>query len=53
MKIIIEFTERFDKWINKQQPKHEAQIRKRLLLIQEYGHFGDIKALGEGLYELR
>lgn len=33
--------------------KYEAQIRKRLLAIQESGYFGDCKSLGDGLFELR
>ena len=37
----IETTEEFECWLSELPPKQEAQIRKRLLAIQQYGHFGD------------
>lgn len=53
MLITIDVTEEFEDWLNDQPTKYEAQIRKRLLAIQENGHFGDCKSLGDGLFELR
>lgn len=53
MLITIDITEEFEDWLNDQPAKYEAQIRKRLLAIQENGHFGDCKSLGDGLFELR
>lgn len=34
-------------------PKNRAQVDARLLRIQEFGHFGDARYLGDGLAELR
>lgn len=53
MQIEIETTEEFEQWLSELPPKYEAQVRKRLLAIQEHGHFGDYKTLNHGLYELR
>ncbi|NGX53870.1 MAG: hypothetical protein K1000chlam4_00590 [Chlamydiae bacterium] len=53
MAISIKSTEEFEEWLENQPLKYEAQIRKRLLAIQEHDHFGDFKGLGKGLYELR
>jgi putative addiction module killer protein len=53
MQIEIESTEEFEDWLSQLPPKYEGQVRKRLLTIQENGHFGDYKPLGQGLYELR
>jgi len=53
MQIDIDTTEEFEHWLSELAPKYEAQVRKRLLTIQENGHFGDYKSLGQGLYELR
>jgi len=53
MQVEIESTEEFEYWLSQLPPKYEGQVRKRLLAIQENGHFGNCKPLGHGLYELR
>ncbi len=48
--------EGYQEWFNTQTLKSRAQIRKRLLKIEEGGHFGHIRDLdedGDGLNELK
>lgn len=49
----IETTPEFDKWLREQTEKSKAQIDARLKNIELYNYFGDHKALGEKLLELR
>ena len=51
MKIVR--TMEFKHWFYQQTEKAKAQIDARLKNIQIYGHFGDRKDLGRGLWELR
>lgn len=53
MRKLIETTEEFVDWLDRQPEKAQAQIEKRLLMIQIYGFFGDCKYLHNGLFELR
>ncbi|MDD5304438.1 MAG: type II toxin-antitoxin system RelE/ParE family toxin [Elusimicrobia bacterium] len=46
-------TDEFLEWIGALGNKRRALIDNRLDRIRESGHFGDLKALGDGLYELR
>jgi putative addiction module killer protein len=43
----------FLEWLTRLSPKTRAQVNARLLRIQESGHFGDARYLGDGLAELR
>lgn len=49
----IERTPEFIKWFAKQTEKSKAQIDARLKNIELHNYFGDHKALGEKLLELR
>ena len=40
-------------WYETQRPKEKAQIAKRLANIEEHGHFGTFKDLGDFLAELK
>lgn len=51
--IVIKKTSEFEKWYNGLREKEQTQIDARLQRIQNAGHFGDAKNLGEGLAELR
>jgi len=46
-------TPEYIEWYEAQRPKEKAQIAKRLGNIEEYGHFGDVKDLGDFLSELK
>ncbi len=51
---IIEKTNEFDKWFRKlKDRKAKAKILFRIQRIEEYGHFGDWKHVGNGIKELR
>lgn len=43
----------FSKWIRSININDKIRISRRLLQIKEYGHFGDYKSVGNGVYELR
>lgn len=43
----------FIEWYESQRPKEKAQIAKRLANVEEYGHFGTTKDLGDFLAELK
>lgn len=43
----------FHNWLASQTMKIQDQIHSRLERIEEYGHFGDAKKLGDSLAELR
>jgi putative addiction module killer protein len=49
LKKTIEFTE----WLTSLTWKEQGQVDARLERIQNAGHFGDAKSLGDGLAELR
>jgi putative addiction module killer protein len=40
-------------WYESQRPKEKAQIAKRLTSIEQHGHFGAVKDLGDFLLELK
>ena len=47
---IIEKTTEFDKWFRKlKDRKAKAKILFRIQRIEEYGHFGDWKHVGNGI----
>ena len=46
-------TPEYIEWYESQRPKEKAQIAKRLANIEEYGHFGIFKDLGDFLSELK
>ena len=46
-------TSEYIEWYESQRPKEKAQIAKRLANIEEHGHFGSIRDLGEFLSELK
>lgn len=51
---IIEKTPEFDKWIRKLKDlKAKAKILFRIQKIENDGHFGDCKSVGNGIRELR
>ncbi|MEH6763759.1 type II toxin-antitoxin system RelE/ParE family toxin [Aequorivita antarctica] len=50
----IEKTTEFDKWLRKLKDlKAKAKILFRIQKIENDGHFGDCKAVGNGIIELR
>ncbi len=46
-------TPEYIEWYEAQRPKEKAQIAKRLVNIEEYGHFGAVKDSGDFLFELK
>ncbi len=46
-------TGEFDEWLDALDRKRRALVDDRLDRIRENGYFGDMKHLGDGLYELR
>ena len=50
----IEKTSEFDKWFKKLKDlKAKAKILVRIQRIENFGHFGDTKPVGEGIQEMR
>lgn len=50
----IEKTNHFDKWLRSLRNRQDKlRILERLARIESCGHFGDSKALGDGVRELR
>ena len=50
----IEKTIEFDKWLRKLKDlKAKAKILFRIQKIEDVGHFGDCKPVGDGIRELR
>ena len=43
----------YDEWLDEQPAKSQVQIRSRVSHIQDEGHFGDHKEVGDGVWELR
>ena len=51
---LIEKTIEFDKWLRKLKDlKAKAKILFRIQKIEDVGHFGDCKPVGDGIRELR
>ncbi len=46
-------TPEYIEWYESQRPKEMAQIAKRLTNIEQHGHFGTVKDLGDFLSELK
>jgi putative addiction module killer protein len=46
-------TPKYIEWYESQRPKEKAQIAKRLTNIEEHGHFGTVRDLGDFLSELK
>lgn len=46
-------TPEYIQWYEFQRPKEKAQIAKRLANVEEHGHFGTVKDLGDFLSELK
>jgi len=53
IKMRLKRTPEYIEWYESQRPKEKAQIAKRLANIEQYGHFGSAKVLGEFLAELK
>ena len=53
MKFVIKQTKEFNKWFVKQSLKIKAQVSDRADRLQEYGHMGNTKALGNNLFEFK
>ncbi len=53
MGIKIETTDMFREWFDKQAPKFQSQVEKRLLNIEVSEHFGHVKQLAKNLAELK
>jgi putative addiction module killer protein len=51
--IEIQKSEEFEYWFYQLNNKEQAQVSSRLERIHSQEHFGDVKNLEEGLYELR
>ncbi len=43
----------FDIWYSKLSNKQQLQVDARIHRIEKYGHFGDVKPVSDGVYELR
>ena len=46
-------TPEYDEWLDEQTAKCQVQIRSRVAHIQDEGHFGDHKVVGDGVCELK
>lgn len=54
MKLAVRFTPEATSWLNElRDPIGRRRVLARLAAIEEEGHLGDWKALGDGLIELR
>ena len=43
----------FDEWLDGLSSYLQALVETRLRRIREHNHFGDVRSLGDGLFELR
>lgn len=43
----------YELWFLNQTPKFQAQVEKRLSNIKNFGYFGHLKNLGDGLAEIK
>ena len=50
---IIYNTIEYDEWLAEQPAKSQVQVRSRISHIQDEGHFGDHKEVGDEVYELK
>ena len=53
MTYTIETTAEFNEWFEDQDDKIKGFVRARLSRIQDAGHFGIVKAVGDGVLELK
>lgn len=53
MKYSIYVEDKFEEWLKTQSVKSKLQIAKRLDRIASESHFGNIRNLGDDLYELK
>ncbi len=53
MKYSIETTSDFNEWFEDQKDKVKGLVRARFSRIQLDVHFGTVKSLGDGVYELK
>ena len=51
--ILIKKTTEYVNWFNSLNGKPKAQIEKRLLAVAGQDYFGNLKSLGDGLWELK
>jgi putative addiction module killer protein len=49
----IETTSEFNAWFMDQDDKIKGAIRARFSRIQEAGHFGIVKSVGDGVFEFK
>ena len=53
MTYTIETTAEFNEWFKDQDDKIKGFVRARPSRIQDAGHFGIVKAVGDGVLELK
>jgi len=53
MRFGIQKLEGYTEWFKSHSPKFQAQIEKRLAKIEQEGHFGHIRDLDDGLFEIK
>jgi putative addiction module killer protein len=46
-------TPEYDEWLDEQTAKSQVQVRSRVSHIQDEGHFGEHKEVGDGVSELK
>lgn len=51
--ILIRVLPEYEDWYERQTAKFKAQVEKRLSLIRHNAHFGHVKALGDGIGEIK
>lgn len=52
MGIILKKTIEFEGWFHSQTEKQKSIVQKRLMNIEIYGHFGDVKKLQTAAYDV-
>lgn len=53
MEYSIERTSQFTNWFESQNNKIKGLVRARFSRIELYGHFGESKPVGDGVFELK
>lgn len=53
MKYEIKKTSEYEEWVATQTAKSQVQITKRLVNIEQEGHFGTINDVDDGVWELK